>query len=71
MSEQPNVLFIFTDQWRGDCLGVTGHPVVETPNLDELARGGTVFTSAFSPCPSCIAAERGPTVSPPTVKRRS
>ncbi len=56
MSEQPNILFIFTDQWRGDCLSITGHPVVETPNLDELARGGTVFTSAFSPCPSCIAA---------------
>ncbi len=56
MPEKPNILFIFSDQWRGDCLSVTGHPVVETPNLDEVARGGTVFTSAFSPCPSCIAA---------------
>ncbi len=54
--EQPNILFIITDQWRGDCLSVTGHPVVETPNIDELARCGVVFTSAFSPCPSCIAA---------------
>ena len=56
MPERPNIIFVFTDQWRGDCLSVTGHPVVETPNLDELARGGAVFTSAFSPCPSCIAA---------------
>jgi len=56
MAERPNVLFIFTDQWRGDCLSVAGHPAVETPNLDELARQGVVFTSAFTPCPSCIAA---------------
>jgi len=30
--------------------------VVETPNLDVLARRGTVFTRAYSTCPSCIAA---------------
>ncbi len=41
---------------RGDCLGVAGHPVVETPHLDELARRGTLFTAAYSTCPSCIAA---------------
>ena len=56
MAERPNILFIFTDQWRGDCLSISGHPAVETPNLDELARNGVTFTSAFSPCPSCIAA---------------
>ena len=52
----PNILFILTDQWRGDCLGVTGHPVVDTPNLDMVAQRGVVFTSAYSSCPSCIAA---------------
>ena len=52
----PNIVFVLTDQWRGDCLGVTGHPVVETPNLDMLAARGTVFTAAYSSCPSCIAA---------------
>lgn len=44
------------DQWRGDCLSLAGHPVVETPRLDDLARGGTLFTKAYSTCPSCIAA---------------
>lgn len=53
---RPNVVFILTDQWRGDCLGATGHPVVETPNLDMLAARGTVFTASYSACPSCIAA---------------
>jgi arylsulfatase A-like enzyme len=53
---QPNIIFILTDQWRGDCLGVLGHPSVETPNLDEMARHGTLFTASYSACPSCIAA---------------
>lgn len=52
----PNIVFILTDQMRGDCLGALGHPVVKTPNLDKLAGQGTIFTSAFSACPSCIAA---------------
>ena len=33
----PNVILICVDQWRGDCLSVAGHPVVETPYLDQLA----------------------------------
>lgn len=53
---RPNILFVLADQWRGDCLSVTGHPVVETPNLDMVAKKGVVFTSAYSSCPSCIAA---------------
>lgn len=57
MKEKPNILFIFADQWRGDCLGVTGHPVVKTPNIDGIANSqGVVFTKAYSTCPSCIAA---------------
>ena len=53
---KPNILFIITDQWRGDCLSITGHPVVETPNLDMVAQQGIIFTHAYSSCPSCIAA---------------
>lgn len=40
MLDRPNVVFIMTDQWRGDCLGCAGHPVVETPHLDHLASQG-------------------------------
>lgn len=54
--QRPNILFIFPDQWRGDCLQHLGHPVVETPYLTELAANGVTFTNAYSPCPSCIAA---------------
>lgn len=56
MSERPNILLITVDQMRGDCLGIEGHPVVETPHLDHLARTGTRFTRAYSAVPSCIAA---------------
>jgi len=50
-----NVVLFFPDQWRSDCLGTLGHPVVETPHLDQAASEGVTFTAAYSPCPSCIA----------------
>src|SRR5690554_80784 len=53
---RPNLLFIMTDQQRGDCLGCDGHPVLETPNLDFLAAQGTRFTHAYTATPSCIPA---------------
>lgn len=56
LQSKPNIVFILTDQMRGDCLGAPGHPTVRTPHLDELARRGTLFTAAYSPCPSCVAA---------------
>ena len=52
----PNILLIMTDQQRGDCLGCDGHPVLETPNLDQLASEGIRFRHAYSAVPSCIAA---------------
>ena len=54
--QTPNIVFILTDQMRGDCLGILGHPVVKTPNLDRMAQKGIVFPAAYSACPSCIAA---------------
>ncbi len=53
---QPNVVLIFADQWRGDCLSAKGHPVVHTPYLDDLCLGGCSFDSAHSATPTCIAA---------------
>ena len=37
---RPNLLFVTIDQWRADCLGAAGHPMVRTPNLDALAAAG-------------------------------
>lgn len=55
-TKQPNILFIMTDQLRGDALGIAGHPDVKTPYLDTLASKGVLFDRAYSACPSCIAA---------------
>ncbi|MBI5766494.1 MAG: sulfatase [Verrucomicrobia bacterium] len=44
-SEPPlNVLILYGDDWRHDTLGIAGNPVVQTPNLDQLAREGVRFT---------------------------
>jgi len=56
MPDRPNIVLICVDQMRGDCLSIDGHPVVRTPNLDDLALRGTRFAHAYSATPSCIAA---------------
>jgi len=53
---RPNVLLITADQWRGDCLGTVGHPVVKTPHLDQLAETATVFERHFATTAPCSPA---------------
>ena len=48
-----NVLYITVDQWRGDCLSAADHPVVQTPNLDRLARRGVRFANHWSVTAPC------------------
>jgi len=57
-ADRPNVLLIMTDQQRGDCLSIDGHPVLLTPTMDRIAGQGVRFTHAYTTCPSCIAARR-------------
>ena len=40
---QPNILFIFADDWGWGDLSCHGHPYVKTPNIDRLAEEGTDF----------------------------
>ena len=54
----PNILLLMTDQQRGDCLGIEGHPVLQTPFLDEVAASGVHFRRAYTACPVCIPARR-------------
>lgn len=55
---RPHVLLITVDQWPGHLLGAAGHPAVDTPTLDSLARCGVRYTRAYSECPICIPARR-------------
>lgn len=56
MDTRPNLILLMADQFRGDCLGIDGHPDVKTPHLDSLAAAGVRFPNAYSACPSCIPA---------------
>lgn len=40
---QPNILFIFADDWGWGDLSAHGHPYVKTPNIDRLVKEGTDF----------------------------
>ncbi len=55
---QPNIILITADQFRGDCLGLAGHPELRTPWLDHMATRGVHFRRAHSSCPVCIPARR-------------
>jgi arylsulfatase A-like enzyme len=54
-----DILVVMPDQMRGDCLSILGHPAVQTPQADELARQGVLFRRAYSTVPSCIPARYG------------
>jgi len=53
LEPQLNVLFITADQFRADCLGAAGHPVVRTPHLDRLAAGGVSFRRHYANAVPC------------------
>jgi len=53
---KPHILFILTDQLRADSLGCSGHPMIETPNIDRLAAEGVRFDNCFTTSPLCVPA---------------
>lgn len=50
---RPNVLLVVVDDLRFDDFGAAGHPFVNTPNIDRLAREGARFTDFFATTPLC------------------
>jgi arylsulfatase A-like enzyme len=51
--QQPNLVFIFADQWRAQDTGYAGNPEVITPNLDAFAAESINLTNTVSGCPVC------------------
>lgn len=46
-AEPRNIVFILVDDQRWDALSYMGHPFLETPHADALARGGVLFKNAY------------------------
>jgi len=57
MQHHPNVIFISVDDLRAE-LGCYGNTLVQSPNLDQLAEEGTLFTNHFVSVPTCGASRQ-------------
>ena len=53
-SQPPNILFVLSDDHSYPYLGVYGSGWMSTPNLDQFAREGMLFRSAFTAAPQCV-----------------
>ncbi len=51
----PNILLFVSDDHGTDAVGCYGNHVIETPNIDFLAKSGVRFTHAFCTSASCAA----------------
>ena len=52
-SERPHIILVMADdQGYGDA-GFTGHPFVQTPHLDAMAKDGVVFNRFYASAPVC------------------
>ena len=48
-----NVLILYADEYRADCIGVAGNSEIQTPNLDTLASDGVLYTNSYCVWPVC------------------
>ncbi|MDE3741799.1 arylsulfatase [Maribacter sp. D37] len=51
--EKPNIVFIYADDLGYGDLGAYGATGLKTPNLDELANGGMLFTNGYASSATC------------------
>jgi N-acetylglucosamine-6-sulfatase len=51
--DRPDIVFILGDNHNARTMGCAGHPVIETPAMDRLAREGVRFENAFNTTSLC------------------
>ncbi|OEJ99007.1 sulfatase [Flavivirga aquatica] len=57
--ERPNIVFVLCDDLGYGDVGFNGSKDIITPELDKLAKGGTIFTSAYVIHPFCGPSRAG------------
>ncbi|MEL7120504.1 MAG: sulfatase-like hydrolase/transferase, partial [Bacteroidota bacterium] len=50
---QPNIIFIMADDLGYADLGVFGQKVIQTPNIDQMATEGRIYTQCYAGSPVC------------------
>ncbi len=58
-ASQPNIVVILCDDLGYGDLSTFGHPVIKTPNLDQMAENGIKFTNCYSAAPVCSPSRAG------------
>ena len=53
--DRPNIVLIISDDQRWSDYGFMDHPLIETPNLDRLARQSALFSRGYVPTALCRA----------------
>ena len=51
--ERPHIVLVMADDHGYGDAGFTGHPFVQTPNLDAMAKAGVVFNRFYASAPVC------------------
>src|SRR5258708_18623599 len=53
-ARRPNIVFFMGEGLRADEFGFMGNTLLRTPNMDRMARTGTVFSNAFVTNALCL-----------------
>ncbi|MEM8912318.1 MAG: sulfatase-like hydrolase/transferase [Planctomycetota bacterium] len=59
VADQPNIVFLLADDLGYGDLACYGNPVIETPNLDQLAADGVRLLDCYAASPNCSPARTG------------
>jgi arylsulfatase A-like enzyme len=55
VQEKPNILIIMTDELSAESMSFNlGNQYINTPNIDQLAKTGVVFSNAYCANPLCV-----------------
>ena len=59
MTASANLIFFVSDNHSARAVGCYGNPVVLTPNIDRIARGGMCFLNSYATTAICCGTENG------------